>query len=566
MSQQASIAVGDLVWVRPGLGSHEEPATVLEVGCEYDVGNEDSDGEEVVTKTDGIRCVFHISQYKAIFPPTSVRSFEDDSTGISGRKRRTRSAKTATTSSSSSSSSFETKRTPRRRTVTPSPTTPSKTTDDSKTTTSESPYFASAKDAEEEVGMDCEVLHAADDRDTEETPSTKKPNASIKVRDLVWVRPGLGPHEETGKVLEVDCEYDVGNEDDDGEEVVTKRDGIRCVLDVSNHKAIFPPTSVRSFEDNQTGVSGRKKRTRSAKATKTTPPASQTKRTQRQRTVTPSPATPSKTTANESKSTETRSPYFKDAEEEKEEEEEGSDFVVEDSDNPPPDVDLAKVDAEPKGAKAKTRTYSATKKKGRATVLFNQSRESGDMAPATVADKESAKRRKITKLRAKSVVSGRAAKRPTEPTEGISDEDDDDDDELLSTLKKVHKKVSKASAKTSSRAATKGPKTKVFKKATEVAMEGSSSSSDYDDDDDRYRAFNVSYSPTGRATCRTCDKKIPKGCIRISHVPLFRGKVRSQKLEVSNHKSKCTVSHLCCLVRLDSPSIVTSIAQCLRKK
>lgn len=36
--------------------------------------------------------------------------------------------------------------------------------------------------------------------------------------------------------------------------------------------------------------------------------------------------------------------------------------------------------------------------------------------------------------------------------------------------------------------------------------------------------FIVEYSKTGRATCRTCDEKIPKGGLRVGHTPLFRGK------------------------------------------
>ena len=38
--------------------------------------------------------------------------------------------------------------------------------------------------------------------------------------------------------------------------------------------------------------------------------------------------------------------------------------------------------------------------------------------------------------------------------------------------------------------------------------------------------FNVEYSKSGRATCRTCDEIIKKGEVRVGHTPLFRGKVR----------------------------------------
>ena len=37
--------------------------------------------------------------------------------------------------------------------------------------------------------------------------------------------------------------------------------------------------------------------------------------------------------------------------------------------------------------------------------------------------------------------------------------------------------------------------------------------------------FNVEYSKSSRATCRTCDEIIKKGEVRVGHTPLFRGKV-----------------------------------------
>jgi DNA repair protein RAD16 len=41
-------------------------------------------------------------------------------------------------------------------------------------------------------------------------------------------------------------------------------------------------------------------------------------------------------------------------------------------------------------------------------------------------------------------------------------------------------------------------------------------------DDDR--PYTIERSPTGRATCRRCDRVISKNSLRVSHVPLFRGK------------------------------------------
>lgn len=42
--------------------------------------------------------------------------------------------------------------------------------------------------------------------------------------------------------------------------------------------------------------------------------------------------------------------------------------------------------------------------------------------------------------------------------------------------------------------------------------------------DGEEKFFTAEYSPSSRATCRRCDEVISKGALRISHVPLFRGK------------------------------------------
>ena len=45
-----------------------------------------------------------------------------------------------------------------------------------------------------------------------------------------------------------------------------------------------------------------------------------------------------------------------------------------------------------------------------------------------------------------------------------------------------------------------------------------------DSDDEKDRPFRIEYATTGRATCKTCDQRIVKGELRVSHCPLFRGK------------------------------------------
>ena len=60
--------------------------------------------------------------------------------------------------------------------------------------------------------------------------------------------------------------------------------------------------------------------------------------------------------------------------------------------------------------------------------------------------------------------------------------------------------------------------------ADDDANANENSSDNSDDESDYDQAFQVEYSPSSRSTCRRCDQVIHKGAVRISHVPLFRGK------------------------------------------
>ena len=82
--------------------------------------------------------------------------------------------------------------------------------------------------------------------------------------------------------------------------------------------------------------------------------------------------------------------------------------------------------------------------------------------------------------------------------------------------------------------ARKKSKVVVAPKAAPVAESSSSSSSSGSDSDDNTnnnsdnpdddKPFTIEAAPSGRATCRRCDQVISKGDLRLSHVPLFRGK------------------------------------------
>ena len=48
--------------------------------------------------------------------------------------------------------------------------------------------------------------------------------------------------------------------------------------------------------------------------------------------------------------------------------------------------------------------------------------------------------------------------------------------------------------------------------------------SESDSDDEKDRPFRVEYASTGRSTCKSCDERIDKNCLRVASRPLFRGK------------------------------------------
>jgi hypothetical protein len=141
-------------------------------------------------------------------------------------------------------------------------------------------------------------------------------------------------------------------------------------------------------------------------------------------------------------------------------------------------------------------------------------------------------------LRDGAVVKSRAVAEKIE--ESCSDQSESDDEKPLHAVKNITTKASvkpkkapvkaKATAKmpkVTPKNATKSPiasaqKPEIVPLKHEDTSEGSAADVSSDDEDDR--PFSVEYSPSGRATCRSCDEIILKGVVRVSHVPLFRGK------------------------------------------
>lgn len=113
----------------------------------------------------------------------------------------------------------------------------------------------------------------------------------------------------------------------------------------------------------------------------------------------------------------------------------------------------------------------------------------------------------------------------------LSDSDSDKEKETpLVPLKQKKPKASTAKAKATTTTKTTTQK-KTPKKETTVSNNKKKKkdpklllAQESDSDDEKDRPFRIEYSVTGRATCKTCDDRIPQGELRVGHRPLFRGK------------------------------------------
>jgi len=95
-------------------------------------------------------------------------------------------------------------------------------------------------------------------------------------------------------------------------------------------------------------------------------------------------------------------------------------------------------------------------------------------------------------------------------------------------------KESESESKTSTSAATGKSKSKSNNKSNGKSKSASKNKKkqgeslyiapESDSDDEKDRPYRVEYASTGRSTCKSCDEKIEKNCLRIACRPLFRGK------------------------------------------
>ena len=336
-------------------------------------------------------------------------------------------------------------------------------------------------------------------RQTNMTGSKRKKAAAttatgLKKGDIVWVRPGIGPHEEPAIVLETGCEYEdnpdkddnssssSSTEDDDKRTDATiKTDGIRCRFTVSNYDAVFAGTMVRPFDDSSTK--------RSRRQTDRLLPTSVLSSTSAPRTkpnIAKQPPTPKLAADNPSSASEG---------EDSEDETDGSEQKA----NASPYFSEGTHDEEPK-----EESYDSSDGEALATLKAKA-------ATTKPKPKPKPKQKPTPKTNTAKKGSSKATPKAT---------------------KKASEEPTKRAAKGEQKKKQKETKATVVKKTTNKGspapaplIQHNNSSSDEDEED---RPYKIEYSVSGRAKCRRCDETIEKGSLRVSHVPLFNGKVSTR--------------------------------------
>jgi hypothetical protein len=341
--------------------------------------------------------------------------------------------------------------------------------------------------------------------------------APFDIGNVVFVRMGDGEHEEPATVIELGCATDSGEE------------GVKCKLHVSFFETIFALDQVRVMPTGRPTRRGSRAVLRKV-VTPSPTPVSDKKR----KVIVSSEILDEK--KKKAKPSTPSSPHFdkssrpmkgrRSALNERSEIKSERAVVSE-----PVDTSDDESSRKLKGVSAKVRKRRVTKRdKANKTTLDSKRKtvrktgQDDDEEDASDPDlgNESANSDNDSDFRSdERVVKSRKAaaktKSPPVAKRKLPTEDDDESsvDIALVALKKPAVKAKKTSVP----------------KATSVVMQKSvvevvPSVADEESDSDADRPYKVEYSPTGRATCRRCDETIPKGALRISHAPLFRGKVR----------------------------------------
>ena len=308
--------------------------------------------------------------------------------------------------------------------------------------------------------------------------------ASFSVGDVVWVRMGRGDHEEPATVVELDCETDEGES------------GVKCKIQVSFFESIFELDAVRAMSNS------RPKRRRA-------PPVSAAP-LDRHKTA-PMPVVSKKrkkVTSNEDSAggekkarlASPASPHFAGSKAE---------------------------DCEEAAIKPAKKVVKVTKKKSvpkaAKQILREDSDSSEDKALATLK-KATAEKKKVAAPKRGQAAKKKAPVKVEEQKEEVAAPKSTQAGKKKAPVKVEEQKKKVAAPKRTQVAKPK--RTQVAKKKAPVKVEAQLADDD-EIESDTDHPFTIEYSPTGRATCKRCDELIAKGVVRVSHVPLFRGKVRN---------------------------------------
>jgi hypothetical protein len=444
--EEKVVSVGDLVWVQTG-NQHEEPGTVLEVGCERTLAvdensdqdeNEDEDDEPKIWN-DGILVKLNVSLFRGTYAPQEVRAFHVQENAPKSRRSR-RLVRTI---------------------VTPSPR------------------------MEDNSNSNSNNQQNDDNGEGEEEEEDKKPAAKRKRRESSME---AEPPTEPAKAKE---------------NSVTKEDG-SVEEDSSVEKQVQAQISSPYFE-------------KAALDEEITPVPE----------VAVKPKAKAKPAAKTAATTKTKAAAKKPTKK--------AEVPVESENESDSDADSTKAKS-----KGKTAVKAAAKKPTKKTKASkpsvasvaaevpggNENKNQSDIDAGSVKAKTAAttKTKAVAKKPAKKAKVSKPSVAAEVPAGNENEiQSDGDADSAKPKVKTAAAKKTKATAKKPAKKA-KASKASVAVAAAAAVPAGNENQNDVDSDDENDRPFIVEYSPTGRATCRRCDQTIARASLRVSHVPLFRGK------------------------------------------
>jgi len=316
---------------------------------------------------------------------------------------------------------------------------------------------------------------------------------NIKIGAPIWIRSGRGSHEEPGTLLAINIHMDKSEDEDEYKikkssntdvEDENTNDGVLVQLNTSNSEIFVHKDCIRSMiDDTNDGV----RRSRRCKTKKKDSPLAQTKD------ITKISSTPNTTPVESHK---------------------------ENSDDPINNNKVKKSNrAQQKGQKSrnnKRKTIESEEKK-----LENLGQRKKRKANNKIIASEEVKIVPRSQKENRKDVSARKTQNG-----GVNDKTNKNEVSVAKGKKKPATK--NTDGKNQKRASIKSVESNMDSLNDDENQENVVSLNGQPDGNgglDQPSNYGVEYSPTSRAMCRRCDERIEKQCLRVSHRPLFRGKV-----------------------------------------